>query len=150
MTDPVTMTIGGLVALAVSFAAEAVSKGALGEAGKDIYKALKEKMPQGAGRELATLETAPDSQKTRNALAEIIDRQAQQERNALLILTQQLIDELRNTGLAVGLEFRDLKDIGVEFEDISAKNGSVGARVERMEGGTIKAKNIRSEGRSGN
>jgi hypothetical protein len=42
MTDPVT--VGALVVGALSMAAEAALKGAVGEAVKDGYKALKEKV----------------------------------------------------------------------------------------------------------
>jgi hypothetical protein len=54
MVDPVT--VGSLVAGALSMTAEEVLKGAVGEAVKDGYKALKEKVSHWASGEVTALE----------------------------------------------------------------------------------------------
>jgi hypothetical protein len=54
MVDPVT--VGSLVAGALSMTAEAVLKGTVGEAVKDGYKALKEKVSHWASGEVTALE----------------------------------------------------------------------------------------------
>ena len=71
MTDPVA--IGTLVASALAMAAPEALKTALGEAVKDGYKALKEKLWLCAAAEIASLEAAPASKGKQLAVAEIID-----------------------------------------------------------------------------
>ena len=58
MVDPVT--VGGLVASALGMAGDAIVKGAVGEAVKDIYKALNSILAS-AGPEVEAMEKAPTS-----------------------------------------------------------------------------------------
>jgi hypothetical protein len=51
MPDPVTL--GGLAALALSMTAESMLKGTVGEAAKEAYHALKNKIAQWAGGDVA-------------------------------------------------------------------------------------------------
>ena len=54
MADPVT--IGVLTASALAMAGEAALKGAVGEAAKDAYKALKNRVARWAGSDVEALE----------------------------------------------------------------------------------------------
>jgi hypothetical protein len=146
MSDP--LTIGEFVVAVLAKAAEEGIGEAAKSAVKVAYDKLKGKVSHWAGSKVATLEAAPESEKTRRDVAEIIDRQTEQELIALRILAQTLINEVENSGLAVGVEFLDLKNVEVSLENITAKDRSVGARVERMEGGKIKAKGVKAGGSS--
>ena len=59
MADPIT--IGALVATALSMAAEATLKGAVGEAAKDAYKKLKDAVARWTGNDVEALEKNPTS-----------------------------------------------------------------------------------------
>jgi hypothetical protein len=144
MPDPVT--IGTFVVSVFTKAVEA-GVGVLAKSTtKDAYEALKGKLSQWAGREVATLEVAPDSDKTRRTVTEIIDRQPEQELAALRILAKALIDELRKSGTAVALDLSGFRNVEVDLENIGAKAGGVGVRVNEMEGGKFKAKGVSAEG----
>jgi hypothetical protein len=55
MPEPVSMTVGALVALAISEGAKAVGSNLLGEATKDLYARLKTKLAAWAGGNVAAV-----------------------------------------------------------------------------------------------
>lgn len=149
MSDPVT--IGAFVVSVLTKAVEAGLGEAAKSAAKDSYEALKTKISQWAGSKVTTLEAAPDSEKTQNAIAEIINRQTAQERDALRVLAEALIKELKNSSdPSVALTFRGLENVAVNLKRIEAEDGGVGARFEDVKGGTIRVDEAKAKGRSGN
>ena len=95
MVDPVT--VGSiLVAGALSMAAEALVKGAVGAAVKDGYKALKEKVSHWASGEVANWKrhrTLPRDKPS----AEIIDAQPVDDLKSLRVLAEALVAKLKKT-----------------------------------------------------
>ena len=102
MVDPVT--VGSLVAGALSMTAEAVLKGAVGEAVKDGYKALKEKVSHWASGEVTALEATPSSIGRQTVIAEIIDAQSEEDRKSLRELAEALVAKLKECAPAIGLD----------------------------------------------
>src|SRR5271166_5786932 len=139
MSDPVT--IGVLAASALAMAAEAVLKGAVGEAVKDAYKALKEKVSHWAAGEVATLEAAPKSKGKQLAVAEIIDAQPVDELNAVGVLAETLIGHLKENASAIGLDMKQLTNLATQIGNITVTSG-VGVRVQDARGGSFKAGDI--------
>ena len=146
MVDPVT--IGSLVAGALSMAAEAVWKGAAGEAAKDGYKALKEKVSHWGSSEVAALEATPRSIGRQAVIAEIIDAQAEDDRKALRILAETLVAKLRESAPGIGLDIGRLTALEVQLGNITVTSGT-GARIEEANIETFKIGDISVGDRSG-
>ena len=100
MTDPVT--VGSLAVGALSMAAEAVLKAAVGEAVKDAYKALKEKVSGWASGDVG-LEKTPDSPARQAIIAEIIDAQPEEDQISVRDLTEALVAKLKEARLLLAL-----------------------------------------------
>ena len=88
------MTVGGLAAAVLALAAQAVLKSRVGEAVKDSYKLLKEKVAVWASGEVAMLEAKPTSHGKQLAVAEIIDEQPIDEQNTVRALAKGSMDTL--------------------------------------------------------
>src|ERR1019366_564610 len=99
-----SVTVGSLVAGALSMAAEAILKGAVGEAVKDGYKALKEKVSHWASSDVVALETTPGSTGRQTVIAEIIDAQSEDDLNSLRVLAEALVAKLKESAPAIGLD----------------------------------------------
>jgi hypothetical protein len=139
MADPVT--IGVLTASALAMGGEAALKGAVGEAAKDAYKALKSRVAQWAGSDVEALEMTPTSQARRAVVAEVVDSQSGNEQGALRVLAQQLLAALKRSG-PVGLDIGLLEAMEVQLGDITVTEGT-GARFKEVRvDGTFSAGNI--------
>jgi len=112
MADPVT--IGVLTASALAMAGEAALKGAVGEAAKDAYKALKNRVARWAGSDVEALEKTPASQARRAVVAEVVDSQSEEEQAAVRALAQQLVAALKRSG-PVGLDVGRLEAMEVQL-----------------------------------
>jgi hypothetical protein len=146
MADP--GTVGSLVAEALSMAAEAFLKGAVGEAVKDGYKTLREKVSQWASRDIVELEKTPSSGARQAVIAEIIDAQSSEEdRESLRALAEALITKLKESA-PVGLDIGRLTALEVQLGDITVSSGT-GARIEEATVQTLKTGNISVGDRSG-
>jgi hypothetical protein len=88
MTDPIS--IGGLVALALTTATEAVVKGAVEEATKDAYSKLRERLSRLSPDDVNALERSPTSVGRQITIAELVDAQPKEEQDSLRILAQTL------------------------------------------------------------
>jgi hypothetical protein len=93
MADPVT--IGALAAMALSMAADATIKGAVGEAVKDAYAALKAKVATWAADDVEALGKNPASKRSRGGIEEETDQQPEAEREAVKALALKLLDALK-------------------------------------------------------
>ncbi len=102
MVDPVT--VGSLVAGALGMAADAALKSAVGEAIKDGYHALKDKVSHWASGDVAALEAVPSSKGRQAVVAEIIDAQSDDDKQALRILAETLVARLKDSAPAIGLD----------------------------------------------
>jgi len=147
MSDPVTN--GVVVASVLAMAAEAVIKSGVGEVVKDAYKALKERVSQWASGEVAALEAAPSSKGKQLAVAEIVDVQTQENKDALRALAEIVIAKLKECGPAIGADFSRVKDLEIQLGNITVMSG-IGVRVQDARGGTVKAGDFVVGGRSGN
>jgi hypothetical protein len=146
MVDPVT--VGSLVAEALSMAAEALLKGAVGEAVKDGYKTLKERVSRWASGDVTELEKSPSSATRQAVIAEIIDAQSEDDRKLLRDLAEALVAKLKESAPAIGLDIGRLAALEVQLGNITVTSGT-GARIEEATVGTFKTGNISVGDRSG-
>jgi hypothetical protein len=146
MVDPVT--VGSLVAGALSMAAEAVLKGTVGEAVKDGYKALKERVSHRASGEVTALEATPSSIGRQTVIAEIIDTQSEEDRKSLRALAEALVAKLKESAPAIGLDIGRLSALEVQLGNITVTSGT-GARIEEANVETFKTGDISVGDRSG-
>src|SRR5689334_21720817 len=96
MGEPIT--VGTFIAATLAMAGQAALKGAVGDATRDAYKALKERVMRWAGGDIEALEKAPNSAGRQAVVAEAIDGQPQEELVLLRSLADQLIDALKQRG----------------------------------------------------
>ncbi|WP_456619043.1 MULTISPECIES: hypothetical protein [unclassified Bradyrhizobium] len=128
MTDP--LTVGALVAAALGMAGEAVLKGAVGEAVKDGYKTLRDKVAGWADKDVRALEQAPTSAARRAVIAEILDAKPLEEVTPARDLAEQLIAALKAGGASTstGLDIGSLHADEAIIREIKVRSGT-GARI---------------------
>ncbi len=139
MPDPIT--IGSLVAAAMAMAADASVKGTVGEAAKDAYHALKNKISQWASGDVQALEKTPSSATRQAVIAEIIDAQSNGEQELLRSLAKALVAELKRHSQVIGVDLGRLTDVEVQLGSVSVTEGT-GVRIDRAQGGTIRTGDI--------
>ena len=102
MPDPVTVTVGALVAAALNAGAAEAGKAALGAAARDAYDRLKNMVGRWAGSDVAALEVqAQEGKPTRNregVVAEAVDARAEPDREAARTLAEALSTALNAQG----------------------------------------------------
>ncbi len=126
MSDPVT--IGALAASALAMASEAMLKGAVGEAVKDAYGALKRTLGRWAKSDVDALRSDPESSGRQMVIAEAIDQRATAEDKVRIqALAEALVSALKSGG-PVGLDIQRLESLGARFGEISVTDG-VGVRI---------------------
>jgi hypothetical protein len=89
MTDPVT--IGTLAASALAMASDETVKSFVGEAVKDAYKALKNKIAHWAGADVDALEKAPALKTQQRVVAKAVDGQPAEEQASVKALAAELV-----------------------------------------------------------
>jgi hypothetical protein len=146
MADP--GTVGSVVAEALSMATEALLKGAVGEAVKDGYKALKEKVSRWASGDIVELEKTPSSGARQAVIAEIIDAQSEEDRESLRTLAEALVTKLRESAPAIGLDIGRVTALQVQLGDITVASGT-GARIREANVETLRTGKISVGDRSG-
>jgi hypothetical protein len=140
VADPIT--IGAIVAGALRLGAEAVVKSAVGEAVKDAYGALKNKISEWAASDVAALERQPDSSARQAVIAEVVDSQSPADRELLRSLVQALTLELeKQAPKIVGLDIGRLKALQADLGNITVTEG-VGAHIKEADVGTFKTGDI--------
>jgi hypothetical protein len=140
MADPVT--VGSLVVGVLSMAAEAVLKGAVGEAVKDGYKALKEKVSRWASGDVEKLEKTPGSAARQAIIAEIIDAQPEKDQISLRDLAEALVAKLKENAPAIGLDIGALTDVETHLRTVTVTQG-IGARINEVRGGRLKVDELK-------
>jgi hypothetical protein len=139
MVDPIT--VGTLAATALSMTAEAALKAGVGEAVKDAYNALKQKIARWASDDVTALEKAPTSEARKGVIAEIIDQQPEAERESLRILVEALIARLKENAPTIGLDVGKLIDMETHLRKITVTQG-IGARISEARGGSLEVDEI--------
>jgi hypothetical protein len=140
VADPVT--IGAIVVGALKLGAEAVVKSAVGEAVKDAYAALKDKISVWAASDVAALERQPNSSARQAVIAEIVDSQSPADRELLRGLAQALTVELdKQAPKIVGLDVGRLKALQADLGNITVTEG-VGAHIREADVGVFKTGDI--------
>ncbi|PWB90930.1 hypothetical protein C5688_08695 [Methylocystis sp. MitZ-2018] len=124
--------------------AEAMLKGTVGEAAKDAYTALKQKVSTWAGSKVDSLEEAPDSKRLLSEIAKAVDAQSRDERTALRELAQTLLAQLKEGG-PIGVDLGKLSYMQAELEGLTVLSGT-GVRLKEGYGGTLKISNVRVGG----
>jgi hypothetical protein len=124
MSDP--MTIGALAASALAMGAEAVLKGGVGEAVKDAYKALKEKITTWASGDVEALANEPDSKGRQIIVSEKIDKQSPDNQNAVQTLAMALINamEANESSHPIGFDLGRLHAWRVRFGTVEVPQGT--------------------------
>lgn len=124
MSDPVT--IGDLAASALALAAPEVLKSAVGEAVKDAYKALKEKIAIWASGDVEALAHEPDSKGRQLTVAEKIDKQSPDDQSAVEALAKALMDALEASERShpVGIDVGRIHAWRVRFGTIEVTQGT--------------------------
>ena len=145
---PGPLTIGALAVSALAMAGPEVVKAAVSEAVKDAYKALKDKVAHWASGEVSTLEAAPSSKGKQLAVAEIIDAQSEEDKQALKVLAENLLAKLKENAPAIGLDVARVTDLEMELGKINVTRG-VGVRIQDAQGGKLKTGDISVGGGSG-
>lgn len=138
---PDLVTLGTLVTTALSMAGEAMLKGAVGEAVKDAYKSLKEKVSHWASNDVEALEKAPTSATRQAVIAEIIDVRPNDEQELLRVLAETLVAGLKSVAPATGLDIGRLSALEVELGNITVSEG-IGARIDEASVGTFRTGDI--------
>jgi hypothetical protein len=137
MTDPVT--IGTLAASALAMAGDETVKSFVGEAVKDAYKKLKDKIAHWAGADVDALEKAPASTARRGVVAEAVDGQSPEEQASVKALTDALVAALKSeAGKSgpVGIDAGKLEDLEAHLGKVTATQGT-GVRISEARGGRL-------------
>lgn len=112
-----------------------MAQGALGEAGKGAYNALKTALAKWAGHDASKVEAKPDSDMRKAALAEEIDERNDDEKIDLAELAKALVAEVRKEKEArgpVGAEIGTLSAMEVQLGTITARRGT-GFKADRVD-----------------
>jgi hypothetical protein len=125
--DPIT--VGVLVAGALSLGGEAVVKTAVGEVVRDAYKALKDKLGIWAAGDVAELEKTPHSDPRKAVIAEVVNNLPAEDQEELRGLAQVLTTSLKEAAPAIGLDIGKLDALAVELGKITVTEG-VGTRIQ--------------------
>lgn len=123
---PELVTLGGLVAAALSTAGEATLKGAVGEAVKDTYQALKVRVSHWASHDVEALEKMPTSMSRQAVIAEIIDAQPKEDQEHLRALAEKLVAGLKRDALAAGLDIGRVTALEAHLGNTNAINVVIG------------------------
>jgi hypothetical protein len=124
MSDSVT--IGAMAASALAMAADAALKGAVGEAVKDAYKTLKEKIAAWAGGDVEALAKEPDSKGRQLTVAEKIDKQSLGDQTDVQALAKALMDalEANERDQPIGIDVGRIHAWRVRFGTIEVAKGT--------------------------
>jgi hypothetical protein len=117
-------------------------KGAVGEAAKDAYKLLKEKVSHWAFSDVEALEKTPASATRQAVIVEIVNARPKDDQESLRGLAETLVAGLKESALVIGLDIGRLTALEVDLGNITATEG-IGARIEEAHvEGTFKTGDI--------
>jgi hypothetical protein len=110
-------------------AAEAALKGAVREAVKEAYHALKEKVSSWASNDVTALEESPTSATRQALIAEIVNARPKEDQDSVRLLAEVLVAALKKRKPATGLDIGRFTALEVDLGNITVTEG-VGARIE--------------------
>jgi len=123
---------------ALSFGAAAFAKGALSEAGKDAYHALKNAVLQVASPgDVEKLEQNPGSEGRKEVLAEELDKSEKADDPDLAKLAEELLKALKDAGAvetAIGFSLEEVEAVNVHLKRISSSGTSVSIKKSKFIG----------------
>lgn len=102
MSDPVS--IGAIVAAALSAGATEAGKSVLPTVVNDAYHALKSTVLRLIGSDVERLEANPDSEARKGVVAELVDEQPEPEKIELRVLVAALTQALERDGMHISHE----------------------------------------------
>jgi hypothetical protein len=137
MAEP--FTIGAAVAWALSTVAEAVLKTLIGEAVKDAYQALKQKLLPSAELAVKLVEDEPSSEPRQLVLAEIVNKLPVEHQEILKELASKLIDACRQDSHAFGVLIERSKTKNIDFANFVVNEG-IGARISESQTDNVTAR----------
>ncbi len=133
MTDP--GTIGTLAASVLAIASDEAVKGFVGEAVKDAYKALKNRIAHWVGADVEALEKTPSSTARQSVVAEAIDGLPADDQASVKALADALVTALKSeagkSGGPVGLDVGKLEALEVKLAALTVNEGT-GARFKEV------------------
>ena len=142
MVDPVT--VGAFVASAIGAGSGALTKGALGQAGKEAYEQLKAFLASWAGHQTADIEAKPDSKARQEVLAEMVDERPQEEQAQAKALTAALVEALRQQVAREGptsIDIGKLEALEVNLGRV-VTTGGTGFKAVEVKTGTFRVNGV--------
>jgi hypothetical protein len=114
-------------------ASEAALKGSVGEAAKDAYEALREKISDWAANDVTALELNPTSAARRAIIAETVNTLPTHQQEAMRALAIELATTLKANAeqRPVGIDVGALEAARIHLEGISVTHG-VGIRAQSI------------------
>jgi hypothetical protein len=105
--------------------AEVIVKTTVGEAAKDAYKALKEKIAEWAGNDVVALEKMPSSTNRQAVIAETVDQQPLFDKALIQALVYNLLEALEQDAQnnPIGIEIDFLKAARIHLASIAVTEG---------------------------
>lgn len=138
MVEPVSMTVGSLIASALASGAGAFAKGVLGEAATEAYTKVRQIVVRWAGGDVEALEAAAKAgqptEKREDLIAETIDAQPEEKLAEAQAFAAELVEMLRQEVAArgpVGIDVGKLEAIEVNLRNMKVREG-IGFRADEV------------------
>lgn len=119
----------------LSLGAAALATGALSEAGKDAYKALKDAIVRIVSPDdLEKLQQKPDSENRKGVIAEVLEEAGKAEEPQLAKLAETLVAALKESGAsggATGVSIEEVEALNVRLQRITARGTGVSIKKSK-------------------
>lgn len=126
------------IVAALSLGAAAFLKGALNDAGKDAYQALKNAVLRTVSRSnVEKFEQNPDSENRQGVIAEELEAAGKMEDSELARLAQALLAVLKDAGGtagATGVSLEEVEAVNVRLQRITASGTGVSIKKSKLTG----------------
>jgi hypothetical protein len=139
LADPIT--IGELVATAMSTVAEIMFKTSVEEGVKDAYKALKEAVANWVGKDVEELEKKPGSAARKAVIAEGINDRSPEDVDKIRSLLSTLIVRMKRNA-PVGIDIKRLTALEADFSNLDVRSGT-GVIIDDANVDVFKAPNMK-------
>jgi hypothetical protein len=135
---PMGMKPVSVIITAFSFGAAALAEGALNEAGKDAYKALKDAILRFVSpNDVEKLEQNPGSESRKGVLAEELEEAGKVEDPELASLAQALVTALKGSSAAhgaTGFWLKEVEAVNIRLQRIAASGTGVSIEKSKFSG----------------
>lgn len=137
------------IVAAFSLGAAALAKGALSEAGKDAYLALKKALAHVVSSgDVEKLEENPNSAARKGIVAEELDGAKKADDPELARLAEHLVEALKESGSvgsATGISLEDVEAVNVRLKRITSSGTGISIKRSKFEG-DIEAEDVSAGG----